>query len=182
GNSCAADLEIISRSQQALILASFPGFFAVRVSPMVRGCLRICRMTEQRCNFSALRIALPFVVQARTVRGAMRGPPVAPLGIIAGGPHSVRPTLLLMLPFVFVPRLRWNGLCHKVAPRSTHLPFTGMLPMTGAAWPNFLLAAADGHAGESLGAQLPLATVFPFVAMLLSIALFPLFAGHWWER
>jgi Na+/H+ antiporter NhaD/arsenite permease-like protein len=54
--------------------------------------------------------------------------------------------------------------------------------MAGLGVPSFLLAAADGHAGESLGAQLPVATVVPFAAMLLSIALFPLFAGHWWER
>jgi Na+/H+ antiporter NhaD/arsenite permease-like protein len=54
--------------------------------------------------------------------------------------------------------------------------------MIGLGYASFLLAAADGHAGESLGAQLPLATVVPFVAMLLSIAMFPLFASHWWER
>lgn len=42
-----------------------------------------------------------------------------------------------------------------------------------------LLASASGEA--PLGAQLPLWTVLPFVAMLLSIALFPLFAPHFWE-
>src|SRR5438874_9072063 len=45
----------------------------------------------------------------------------------------------------------------------------------------WLLAAGEGH-GESFGAQLPMATVIPFAAMLLSIAVFPLLAGHWWER
>lgn len=33
-----------------------------------------------------------------------------------------------------------------------------------------------------MGQNLPLWTVLPFVLMLLGIALFPLFAGHWWER
>jgi Na+/H+ antiporter NhaD/arsenite permease-like protein len=33
-----------------------------------------------------------------------------------------------------------------------------------------------------MGAQLPLWTVLPFVAVLLSIAIFPLAAGHWWEH
>src|SRR5258708_18113286 len=57
-----------------------------------------------------------------------------------------------------------------------------MLVMNGSDTATWLLAAAEGHVGESLGAQLPLATVIPFAAMLLSIALFPLLAGHWWER
>lgn len=42
--------------------------------------------------------------------------------------------------------------------------------------------AADDHAGASLGAQLPIAAVIPFLAMLLSIAVFPLVAAHWWEH
>ena len=33
-----------------------------------------------------------------------------------------------------------------------------------------------------LGAELPVWTILPFVGLLLSIALFPLFAGHFWER
>ena len=33
-----------------------------------------------------------------------------------------------------------------------------------------------------LGHQLPIWSVLPFVGMLLSIALFPLFAPHWWEH
>src|SRR5881396_4169195 len=37
--------------------------------------------------------------------------------------------------------------------------------------------------GASLmGAALPLWTVLPFVALLLSIAVLPLCAGHWWEH
>src|SRR5437588_12903155 len=43
-------------------------------------------------------------------------------------------------------------------------------------------AAESAHPGPSLGDQLPLIAVFPFVAMLLSIAVFPLFAPHWWEH
>lgn len=33
-----------------------------------------------------------------------------------------------------------------------------------------------------LGHQLPVWSVIPFVGMLLSIALFPLFRPHWWEH
>jgi Na+/H+ antiporter NhaD/arsenite permease-like protein len=33
-----------------------------------------------------------------------------------------------------------------------------------------------------MGALLPLWTVLPFVALLLSIAILPLAAGHWWEK
>ncbi len=43
-------------------------------------------------------------------------------------------------------------------------------------------AAETSHFPESLGDQLPLATILPFVAMLLSIAIFPLAASHWWEH
>lgn len=41
-------------------------------------------------------------------------------------------------------------------------------------------AAIAGHVNP--GAVLPLFTVVPFVALLLSIAVFPLVAPHWWER
>ena len=33
-----------------------------------------------------------------------------------------------------------------------------------------------------MGAELPLWTVLPFVALLLCIAVLPLAAGHWWEH
>ena len=33
-----------------------------------------------------------------------------------------------------------------------------------------------------MGAELPLWTVLPFVALLLCIAILPLTAGHWWEH
>ena len=35
---------------------------------------------------------------------------------------------------------------------------------------------------DKLGTQLPIWTTIPFVGILLSIALFPLFAPHWWHR
>jgi len=35
---------------------------------------------------------------------------------------------------------------------------------------------------DTLGAELGLWTVLPFLGILLAIALFPLFAGHWWEH
>jgi Na+/H+ antiporter NhaD/arsenite permease-like protein len=45
-----------------------------------------------------------------------------------------------------------------------------------------VLGAESLHSMDSLGSRLPLATVLPFVAMLLSIALFPLLACRWWEH
>ncbi len=44
------------------------------------------------------------------------------------------------------------------------------------------LAAAEENASGALGARLPTVSVLPFAAMLLSIAILPLVAGHWWER
>jgi len=44
------------------------------------------------------------------------------------------------------------------------------------------VAEASEGGGPSLGAELPLWTVLPFMGLLLSIALFPLFLGHWWEK
>ncbi len=48
--------------------------------------------------------------------------------------------------------------------------------------PAQMSAAAEAHRGASLGAQLPNTAVVPFVALLLSIAILPLVAGHWWEH
>jgi Na+/H+ antiporter NhaD/arsenite permease-like protein len=42
--------------------------------------------------------------------------------------------------------------------------------------------AQDHGGGAAALAHLPLISVLPFALMLLSIALFPLFAEHWWER
>jgi len=50
------------------------------------------------------------------------------------------------------------------------------------ALPAGLHAAEVGHAIPGIGDRLPLATVVPFAALLLSIAVFPLMAAHWWEK
>jgi len=44
------------------------------------------------------------------------------------------------------------------------------------------VADASEGGGHSLGVDLPLWTILPFVCLLLSIAILPLFAGHWWEK
>jgi len=41
---------------------------------------------------------------------------------------------------------------------------------------------ADGHHGPELGTRLPLWSAIPFVGILLSIAVFPLVAPHFWHR
>jgi Na+/H+ antiporter NhaD/arsenite permease-like protein len=43
-------------------------------------------------------------------------------------------------------------------------------------------ALAEEHHAGSMGAELPLWTVLPFVGLLLCIAILPLTAGHWWEH
>ena len=42
--------------------------------------------------------------------------------------------------------------------------------------------AGTGHAGPPIGETLPVWSVLPFAGILLSIALFPLFAPHFWHR
>ncbi|MDO9170843.1 MAG: sodium:proton antiporter, partial [bacterium] len=42
--------------------------------------------------------------------------------------------------------------------------------------------AAPQHAAPSLGTRLPLWSALPFVGILLSIAVFPLLAPHFWHR
>lgn len=42
--------------------------------------------------------------------------------------------------------------------------------------------AADGHAAPSIGEELSLLWVIPFVGILLSIALAPIINHHWWEH
>jgi len=42
--------------------------------------------------------------------------------------------------------------------------------------------AAEGGHGEDLGTKLPLWSIIPFAGILLSIALFPLFAPHFWHH
>src|SRR5262245_54932529 len=48
--------------------------------------------------------------------------------------------------------------------------------------PSQIVASEGAQESTSLGAQLPHAALVPFLAMLLSIAVFPLVAGHWWEH
>lgn len=49
-------------------------------------------------------------------------------------------------------------------------------------WPSILAAAEDGPGAVEPGALLPYWTVLPFASLLLSIAILPLTAGHWWEH
>lgn len=44
-----------------------------------------------------------------------------------------------------------------------------------------LATAAEGQ-GSTIGSRLPMWSVVPFIGILLSIALFPLFAPRWWHR
>src|SRR5579864_8373987 len=48
--------------------------------------------------------------------------------------------------------------------------------------PTSASAAEAAHDEAKLGAELPVWTVVPFVAMLAAIAVMPLAAGHWWEH
>ena len=43
-------------------------------------------------------------------------------------------------------------------------------------------SAAEAHGGHDIGTELPLWSVLPFAGILLSIALFPLFAPHFWHH
>jgi len=58
--------------------------------------------------------------------------------------------------------------------------FLSLLLLTVVASPAFALQHAEG--ASEMAKQLPLLSVLPFVFMLLSIAVFPLFAEHWWEH
>ncbi|MDA0831643.1 MAG: sodium:proton antiporter [Planctomycetota bacterium] len=44
------------------------------------------------------------------------------------------------------------------------------------------VVAAEEATGPSMGEQMPVWTVLPFAGLLLSIAILPLTAGHWWEH
>lgn len=54
--------------------------------------------------------------------------------------------------------------------------------LTLAAFAMLLPTAAFAEGGEMLGDQLSLVWIIPFVGMLLSIAIFPLVKGEWWEK
>lgn len=45
-----------------------------------------------------------------------------------------------------------------------------------------MAAAQEGHVAGSFGTDLPFVAVLPFALILLSIAIFPLVAPHWWEH
>jgi Na+/H+ antiporter NhaD/arsenite permease-like protein len=79
------------------------------------------------------------------------------------------------------------------------LPLVGCAQEPGGAASTPMAKAAAGHADEehhagdaahedhhaqvaAIGKALPLATVIPFVVLLLCIAILPLAAGHWWEH
>jgi Na+/H+ antiporter NhaD/arsenite permease-like protein len=58
------------------------------------------------------------------------------------------------------------------------LTVVSVLLLVGLASP---LAAQEAHHTSTLGQELSLASIVPFALLLLSIAFFPLFWGHWWE-
>ena len=61
---------------------------------------------------------------------------------------------------------------------------TIVIPVVAASWALPATAAETGAGGAhgSIGEALPLWSVIPFVGVLLSIALFPLVAPHFWHR
>jgi len=63
---------------------------------------------------------------------------------------------------------------------AARLGFLSLLFLTVVATPAFALQHAEG--ALEMAKQLPLISVLPFVLMLLSIAVLPLFAEHWWEH
>jgi len=60
------------------------------------------------------------------------------------------------------------------------LAAAGALAVPALAWASE--TAAEGGHGPELGTLLPLWSTIPFVGILLSIALFPLFAPRWWHH
>jgi Na+/H+ antiporter NhaD/arsenite permease-like protein len=56
-----------------------------------------------------------------------------------------------------------------------------LIVTSSSAWAD-VATTQSGDPEVRLGSQLPLVTVLPFAAMLLAIALLPLFAAHWWEK
>jgi Na+/H+ antiporter NhaD/arsenite permease-like protein len=64
-----------------------------------------------------------------------------------------------------------------------------LLPLALLVLPGLAIAAAGGHGevathheGPNLGDVLPLWSVIPFAGLLLSIAILPMVAGHWWHH
>jgi Na+/H+ antiporter NhaD/arsenite permease-like protein len=85
--------------------------------------------------------------------------------------------LIALLAGVFVGRAAPKPLLSSVAWAETGISAPAPRPPSHG-------PAASGHPSpvHALGATLPIGWVIPFVFMLLSIAILPLVAGHWWER
>lgn len=58
----------------------------------------------------------------------------------------------------------------------------GLLALCFCLLPGLAFGAEEAHAGAKMGEALPMWTVAPFAAILLCIAMLPLFASHWWEH
>ena len=57
-----------------------------------------------------------------------------------------------------------------------------LLCLAGMTWPALASEPGSGHGGVNLGEVLPVYSGIPFVGMLLSIALMPLFAPNFWHH
>lgn len=83
--------------------------------------------------------------------------------------------------FIFVLLIVVAGLSMVSAVEAQHEH--GVDPVGGTTIPASLDHEADGgHGGTDLGAVLPLWSIIPFVGILLSIAVFPLVAPHFWHK
>lgn len=76
----------------------------------------------------------------------------------------------------------WRVALMKLARFRQAIEFACAVLLIGLAFPALAYAGEEAHGGMPLGEQLPLFTVAPFIGLLLSIAIFPLAAGHWWEK
>ncbi len=66
--------------------------------------------------------------------------------------------------------------------RNLSLILAGLALFTGSVWANAAGAAGVGAQTGGLGASLQLYTLLPFIAVLLSIAVFPLVLPHFWHH
>ena len=72
-------------------------------------------------------------------------------------------------------------------PKSRRLSFSNVvllliLLLGGLSLPAAVHAGEPEHAGHKPGERLPVLAIAPFAVLLLSIAIFPLAAPHWWEH
>jgi len=57
------------------------------------------------------------------------------------------------------------------------------MSLAAALWPALVFAGSEGgHHEVGLGDVLPIWSVIPFAGLLLSIAILPMVAGHWWHH